>query len=288
MEGEVTSLLPLSLHPIHRGVTLEIIVCIKQVPDVSKMDKVKTDPETGVIIREGVPSVVNPYDIFALEEALTIKDQTGRPDTRVTVITMGPPQAEEALLKCLSMGADNAVLLSDRKFAGGDTLATAYVLAMAIKKWGNYAIIFCGQQAIDGDTAQVGPGIAENLHIPQITGIKKLELQNKKIVAHREVEGGTECIECRMPVLGTIIKDLNEPRYPTYRNIKTALGKEIIRWRAADLDLEMDRIGLMGSPTNVVKVFSPEQRTGGRKFTGLSIAAAVNQIVDILKEERFI
>ena len=266
---------------------MEIIVCIKQVPDISEIAKVKTDPETGTIIREGVPSVVNPFDEFAVEEAVRIKERMEE-DVNVTVITMGPPQAEEALRKCLSMGADNAILLSDREFAGGDTLATGYVLAGAIKKIGEYDLIFCGQQATDGDTAQVGPSIAENLHVPQITYINKLEVEKKKVVAHREIEGGTEVIQCRMPVLMTAMKGLNEPRIPKYKAITKALDKEIVVWNAADLGLEMDRVGLSGSPTNVVKVFSPEPREGGQKFEGLSPVEAVNKIIDVLKQENFL
>jgi electron transfer flavoprotein alpha/beta subunit len=264
---------------------LDIIVCIKQVPDISEIAKVKTDPKTGTIIREGVPSVVNPFDEFAVEEAVRVKERS-EGDVNVTVITMGPPQAEEALKKCLSMGADNAILLSDRAFAGGDTLATGYVLAMAIKKIGAYDMIFCGQQATDGDTAQVGPSIAENLHIPQITYINKLEVQKKKVVAHREIEGGVEVIESRMPVLMTAVKGLNEPRIPKYKAITKALGKDIVVWGAADLDLDMDRVGLNGSPTNVVKVFSPELRQGGIKIQGLSYDDAALKILEILKEEK--
>jgi electron transfer flavoprotein beta subunit len=264
---------------------LDIIVCIKQVPDISEIAKVKTDPKTGTIIREGVPSVVNPFDEYAVEEAVRVKERS-EGDVNVTVITMGPPQADEALRKCLSMGADNAILLSDRAFAGGDTLATGYVLAMAIKKIGAYDMIFCGQQATDGDTAQVGPSIAENLHIPQITYINKLEVQKKKVVAHREIEGGAEVIECRMPVLMTTVKGLNEPRIPKYKAITKALATEIVVWGAADMDLDMDRVGLSGSPTNVVKVFSPEPRQGGIKIQGLSYDDAALKILEILKEEK--
>lgn len=264
---------------------MDIIVCIKQVPDISEIAKVKTDPKTGTIIREGVPSVVNPFDEFAVEEAVRVKERS-EGDVNVTVITMGPPQADEALRKCLSMGADNAILLSDRAFAGGDTLATGYVLAMAIKKIGAYDMIFCGQQATDGDTAQVGPSIAENLHIPQITYINKLEVQKKKVVAHREIEGGAEVIECRMPVLMTAVKGLNEPRIPKYKAITKALSKEIVVWGAADMDLDMDRVGLSGSPTNVVKVFSPEPRQGGQKIQGLTYDEAALKIMEILKEEK--
>ena len=201
---------------------------------------------------------------------------------------MGPPQAEEALRKCLAMGADNAILLSDREFAGGDTLATGYVLAMAIKKFGDYDMIFCGMQATDGDTAQVGPSIAENLRIPQITYIKKLEIEKKKVIAHREIEGGEEVIQCRMPVLMTAVKALNEPRIPKFKAINKALATEITVWNAADLECDTDRLGLTGSPTNVVKVFSPEPRAGGQKFEGLSADEAVAKIVSVLQEEKVI
>jgi electron transfer flavoprotein beta subunit len=264
---------------------LDIIVCIKQVPDISEIAKVKTDPETGTIIREGIPSVVNPFDEYAVEEAIRIKEKLGG---KVTVVTMGPPQADEALRKCLAMGADEAILLSDRAFAGADTLATGYTLSMAIKKIGEFDIIFCGQQATDGDTAQVGPSVAENLHIPQITYVNKVEIQQKKVVAHREVESGVEVIACRMPVLLTAVKGLNEPRIPKYRVIMQAMQKEIIVWKASDLDMEMDRIGLSGSPTNVVKVFSPEPRAGGQVFEGLSYDEAVQKVVEILKQEKTI
>ncbi len=250
------------------------------------MEQVKTDPETGIIMREGIPSIINPFDVFAVEEALRIKDMLEE-DVTVTVMTMGPPQAEEALLKCLSMGVDKAVLLSDRAFAGGDTLATGYVLASAIKKLEAYDIVLCGQMATDGDTAQVGPGIAENLHIPQITNVKKLEISRKKVIAHREVEGGTEVLESRMPVLLTAVKDLNEPRFPTYRLITRALEKEINVWCAADLGIDADRVGISGSPTNVVKVFSPEAKTGGEIFSGIPVSEAVDRIIDILEEKSF-
>jgi len=266
---------------------LDIIVCIKQVPDIAEIAKVKTDPETGTIVREGVPSVVNPFDEFAVEEAVRVKEQMEE-DVKITIITMGPPQAEEALVKCLAMGADEAVLLSDREFAGGDTLATGYVLAEGIKKIGNYDLIFCGMQATDGDTAQVGPSIAENLHIPQITYIKKLEVGKKKIIAHREVEGADEVIECRMPVLMTAVKALNEPRIPKFKAINKALATEITVWSAADLGCDTDRLGLAGSPTNVVKVFSPEPREGGKKFEGLSVEEAVSTIISAIQEEKII
>ena len=189
---------------------MKIIVCVKQVPEITE---VKIDPVTHTLVREGVPSILNPFDEFAVEEALRIREKHGG---EVTAVTMGPPQAREALIKCLAMGADRAILLTDRAFAGADTWATAYTLSLAIKRL-EHDIILCGKQAIDGDTAQVGPELAENLGIPQITFVKKVEVDEKsrKVLVHRETEDGYEVIECRLPVLLTAIKGLNEPRLPS-------------------------------------------------------------------------
>ena len=206
-----------------------------------EITEVKIDPETHTLVREGVPSVLNPFDEFAVEEALRIREKHGG---EVTVITMGPPQAREALVKCLAMGADKGVLLTDRAFAGADTWATAYTLALAIKKM-EYDIIFCGKQAIDGDTAQVGPELAENLGIPQITFVKKVEIDEKarKILVHRETEEGYAILECKLPVLLTAIKGLNEPRLPTLMGIMNANKKEIKNITAADLEASPEQLG---------------------------------------------
>ncbi len=262
---------------------MKIIVCIKQVPEITE---VKIDPETHTLVREGVPSVLNPFDEFAVEEALRIREKHGG---EVTVMTMGPPQAREALVKCLAMGADKGVLLTDRAFAGADTWATAYTLALAIRKM-EYDIIFCGKQAIDGDTAQVGPELAENLGIPQITFVKKVEIDEKtrKITAHRETEEGYAVLECRLPALLTAIKGLNEPRLPTLMGIMNANKKEIKSVTAADLNVAPEQLGLKGSFTEVVDIFAPEPRGKGIVITESDPSNAAKKIVDFLKAKAIV
>ena len=259
-----------------------IVVCIKQVPEITE---VKIDPKTKTLMREGVPSILNPLDEFAVEEALRIREKHGG---EVIVVTMGPPQAREAILKCLAMGADRAIHLSDRAFAGADTLATAYTLAQAIKQFiPNFDIILCGKQAIDGDTAQVPVEMAEWLNLPQITGVKKVEVDPKrrKVVAHRETDEGYEVIESKLPVLLTAIKELNEPRLPTLMGILSAKKKEIQVITAADLDENMDLFGLNGSPTQVVDIFTPKPREKGTIITGEDSVAAAKKIVQFLAEK---
>ena len=239
---------------------MNIIVCIKQVPDTTE---VKINPETGTLIREGVPSIVNPFDTYAIEESLRLKEKFGG---KVTVISMGPPQAVEALKEAVAMGADEAVLLSDRAFAGSDTWATAYTLSRAIRKLGAFDVILCGKQAIDGDTGQVGPGIARQLGVTQLTyvfKIQKLEPEARTIAVERLLEEGREVVEARLPVLLTVVKDINQPRYPTFLGIRRATKMQIPVWGAADLaDVDTSKLGLKGSPTQVVKIFSPPKREG--------------------------
>ncbi len=251
-----------------------------------EITEVKIDPETHTLVREGVPSVLNPFDEFAVEEALRIREKHGG---EVTVMTMGPPQAREALVKCLAMGADKGVLLTDRAFAGADTWATAYTLALAIRKM-EYDIIFCGKQAIDGDTAQVGPELAENLGIPQITFVKKVEIDEKtrKITAHRETEEGYAVLECRLPALLTAIKGLNEPRLPTLMGIMNANKKEIKNITAADLNVAPEQLGLKGSFTEVVDIFAPEPRGKGIVITESDPSNAAKKIVDFLKAKAIV
>jgi len=199
---------------------MNIVVCLKQVPDTNE---VKIDPKTGTLIREGVPSIINPDDKNALEEALNLKDAVG---AKVTVISMGPPQAEKALREALAMGADEAILISDRAFAGADTLATSRALAGALKKL-DYDIVFAGRQAIDGDTAQVGPEIAEHLDLPQITYVEKIEVNGEELKVRRALEDGYETIKVKMPVLLTAIKELNHPRYMNIENIFGVFDNEV-------------------------------------------------------------
>jgi len=239
---------------------LHAIVCIKQVPDTTE---VKIDPETGTLIREGVPSIVNPWDTYAIEEAIRLKEKFGG---KVTVISMGPPQANEALKEAVSMGCDEGILLSDRAFAGSDTWATAYTLSQAIRKIGDFDVILCGKQAIDGDTGQVGPGIARQLQVNQLTNVLKIQsIDFDESVVHVErlLEQGLEVMESRLPALLTVVKGINEPRYPTFAGIRRATRMEIPVWTSQDLpDIDPKFLGLEGSPTRVVKIFSPPPRSG--------------------------
>ena len=261
---------------------MNIVVCIKQVPEITE---VKIDPKTKTLVREGVPSILNPFDEFAVEEALKIREKHGG---EVVVVTMGPPQAKEALLKCLAMGTDRAIHLTDRAFAGADTLASAYTIAQAIKQFiPEFNIIFCGKQAIDGDTAQVPVELAEQLGLPQITNVKKVEVDvgGKKLVAHRETDEGYEVIECKLPVLLTAIKELNEPRLPTIMGIMGAKRKEIKTVTAADLDCDADHFGLDGSPTQVVEIFPPEPRKKGIIISDEDHVEASKKIVQFLTKK---
>ncbi len=236
---------------------MDIIVCVKQVPDTTE---VKIDPQTNTLIRQGVPSIVNPFDKNAVEAALQLKEQHGG---KVTVISMGPPQAQESLKECLAMGADEAVLISDRAFGGADVLATSYTLAAAIRKIGRYDLVLCGKQAIDGDTAQVGPEIAEHLGIAQITYVAKLAVEGDNVRVEREHEDGYEILETKLPVLLSVVKSINEPRFPTIKGKMRASRTKIPVWGAADLAVDPDCIGLKGSPTQVRRIFTPPQRTQG-------------------------
>lgn len=245
---------------------MKIVVCIKQVPDTNE---VKIDNKTGTLIRDGVPSIINPDDKNALEEALRIKDEDK--DATVTVLTMGPPQAKAALREAIAMGADEAILITDRAFAGSDTWATGTILSAALEKIGDYDIIFCGRQAIDGDTAQVGPQIAQFLDLPQITYVSKLDVdkENNKVVAHRNIEDGYLVVESKMPVLLTAIKELNTPRYMSaWRIFKEVKNIEIKEWTVADVVVDLTQIGLKGSPTNVYKTFVPTKEFKGEILEG--------------------
>jgi len=261
-----------------------IIVCIKQVPDTEELGKVNVDPQTNTLRREGVPSIINPFDENALEEALRIKEKRGG---EITVLSMGPPQAEEALRKALAMGVDRVILLSDKAFAGADTLATSYTLAMAIKKIGKFDLILSGKQAIDGDTAQVGPGIAEWLEIPQLTYIRKLEINGNKIRAERVLEDSFEVVETPLPVLVTVTKDINDPRYPSLRGLLKAKKEKIPLWNKNDLAVRKERIGMDGSPTQVIKIFTPQPPQKGEILSG-EISEVANRLVEEMEKRKII
>ena len=242
---------------------MEIIVCIKQVPDTTE---VKIDPVKGTLIREGVPSIVNPFDKNAVEAALNIREQKGG---KVTVLTMGPPQAVDALRECLAMGADEAVLVSDRAFAGADTLATSYTLAKAVEKIGRPDLIFCGKQAIDGDTAQVGPGIAEHIAYPQVTYVQKVrDINDDHMIVERAIEGGYEVVSVPLPAMIAVEKSINEPRFPTMMGTMKAHKKQIPTWSAADIGAAEDMVGLNGSATQVKRIFAPERKGQGEMLSG--------------------
>ncbi len=263
---------------------MHIIVCIKEVPDTEELSKVRINSRTNTLIREGVKSIINPFDENAIEEALRLKERYG---ARVTVLSMGPPQVDRSLKKALAMGADEAVLLSDKSFAGSDTLATSYTLAMGIKKIGTFDLIILGKQAIDGDTAQVGPGLAEWLNLPQITYARRIELDNGKIRAERSLEDAFEVVEAPLPVLITVTKEINIPRYPSLRGLLKAKNEKITVWTSKDLTLDKGRIGLDGSPTQVIKVFTPKPPKKGEILSG-EISEIADRLILEMKKRKII
>jgi electron transfer flavoprotein beta subunit len=252
------------------------------VPDTTE---VKIDPKTNTLIRNGVPSIVNPFDKNALEAALQLRKVHGG---TVTVLSMGPPQAKDALKECLGIGADKAVLVSDRAFGGSDTLATSYILAKSIEKLGRYDLIICGKQAIDGDTAQVGPEIAEHLKIAQVTYVSKIKEVKEILTVERETEEGYEVIEVKTPALLTVVKSINTPRYPTIKNKLAANKKEIKIITAEDLQQEENKFGLKGSPTQVKKIFIPSKRTSGSKIQKETPRESVIDLLERLQEAKII
>ncbi|MCI8647570.1 MAG: electron transfer flavoprotein subunit beta/FixA family protein [Firmicutes bacterium] len=237
----------------------KIIVCAKQVPDTNE---IRINPETGTLIRDGVPSILNHDDANALEEALKIKDKFD--DVHITVITMGPPQAKDLLIECLAMGADEGILVSDRAVGGSDTWATSNVLAAAVHKVGDYDLLFAGRQAIDGDTAQVGPQLAEKMDVPQVTYVQKFEIADnmKDIRVERALEDGYEVIDIQTPCMLTAIKELNTPRYMYMKGIFNP-DKDIKVWNAKDIEVDLTTVGLEASPTNVFRSFTPKPKGKG-------------------------
>ena len=254
---------------------MNVIVCIKQVPDTAE---VKINPETGTLIREGVPSIINPYDMHALEAGLQIREKAGG---KVTVLTMGPPQAESALRDTISMGADDTVLLTDKAFAGSDTWATSYTLSKAIEKIGA-DIIICGKQAIDGDTAQVGPEVAEFLSIPHISYVRRIEeITANSIRVQRLMDEGYDVVESSLPVLLTVVKELNTPRLPSLKGKMAAKKAEVKKWGSLDIEADENNLGLKASPTQVKNIFAPEAKSGRKVFQGKpeeQVTALVNEL----------
>ncbi len=266
-----------------------VVACVKQVPDTTQ---VKIDPETGTLIREGVPFIVNPFDTHALEESLRLKDRYG---FRVAAISMGPPNTEVTLKKALALGADEVVLLSDRVFGGADTLATSKVLAEAIKRLNEkeeVLMVICGKQTIDGDTAQVGPGIASRLRCQQLTlvdQIREVDVEGRKVIVRRKLEGRHEIVEAALPATITVVREINRPRYPTVPMRLQAEGAEVTVWDNSVMQLDVEEIGLRGSPTQVRRIFSPERVKGEIVGDGLNAPAeAASLLVDNLLERDII
>ncbi|MCD8553785.1 electron transfer flavoprotein subunit beta/FixA family protein [Seleniivibrio sp.] len=249
---------------------MQVIACIKQVPDTTQ---VQIDPKTNTLVRDGIPFIVNPYDTHALEECLRLKDRYG---FKVTAVSMGPPNAEAALRKALSLGADRAILVSDRVFGGADTLATSNVLTAAIRKLAEdeeVGIVFCGKQTIDGDTAQVGPGIATRMELEQLTLVDKiveLDIESKKLIVRRKLEGRYETVQTVLPAMITVVREINRPRYPTVPMRLHSKEAQVEMWSNEVLQLDVNKIGLKGSPTWVSKIFSPQRDKGEMIGTGIS------------------
>jgi electron transfer flavoprotein beta subunit len=261
---------------------MNMIVLVKQVPDAAE---VKINRETNTLIRDGVPSIINPFDRYAIEEALRLKEKHGG---KVTVVTMGPPQAAEALREAVALGADDAVLISDRAFAGADTWATSYALAKGIKKIGDFDLVLAGKQAIDGDTAQVGPETAEMLDVPFVAYIRKIEsIGNGKMTVERMMDDGYDVVETSLPALITVVKEINEPRLPSLKGKMKAKSFSIRTMTAKEIEADENMIGLRGSPTKVVRIFPPAPR-GNREILSGPLDQQIEQMTRKLKEQSLI
>ncbi len=261
---------------------MHVVVLLKQVPDTKD---VKIDPETNTLKREGVESIINPFDMYALEAGLRIKDQNG---AKVTIMSMGPPQAADALRDAVSYGADEAVLLSHRAFAGSDTLATSITLAAGIRRLGDVSVVLCGKQAIDGDTAQVGPGVARHLGLPHTAFVRKIEsVSEKSLVAQRMMDDGYDRLEIELPALLTVVKEINEPRVPSLKGKMRAKKIEIPTWGPEELGLQDDELGLKGSATWVTRIFAPKPRGKQITLEG-GVKEQVERLLDLLSQDKII
>lgn len=262
---------------------LNILVCVKQVPDTTV---IKIDPVTNTLIRTGVPSIVNPFDAYALEAAVSLKEKCGG---TVTVISMGPPQANAALRECLSKGADKAYLITDRAAAGSDTLATSYLLSCVVQKLGPFDVVFCGKQAIDGDTGQVGPEMGQHLDIPQITYATSVDYKDGELQVTREIDEGWEVVGTPTPAIVTVCKGEKEPRMETLWSRIAANRMEIGELHCADIvEMDMDRIGLKGSPTKVRKTYVPDRGKNGVKIEGKDAEDSAKELIAMLSEKHLI
>ena len=262
---------------------MHIVVCVKQVPNTTQ---VRINPETNTLVRDGVESIMNPFDENALEMALQLKEKHA--GTKVTVLTMGPPQAAEILKEAVGRGADAVVLLCDRAFAGSDTWATSYAISTAIAKLEKADLVLFGKQAIDGDTAQVGPGVADWMVIPCIAYARKIEIADGKAIVERAFEDGYEKLEVPLPCALTVLKEANVPRMASLRGKMAAKKLNIVPMTAEASGADLSKLGLSASPTRVVKIFSPPPKTGGVKWQGEEPAAMAGKLVDLLKERKLI
>ncbi len=261
---------------------MNVVVCLKQVPGTTD---VKIDPQTNNLIRQGIKNIINPFDTYALEEGVRLKERCGG---KVTVISMGPPQAEQMLRESISLGADEAILLSDRAFAGADTWATAHTLAAAINKLGQYDVVICGRQTLDGDTGQVGPELAEMLGIPLVAYVSRIEeVRDRQIQVRRMIDEGYEVIQSPLPAVITVTKEINVPRLPSLRGIARAKSAAIPVWNSQELGVDPARVGSSGSFTRVIKVFSPERNRQAEVFEG-ELEDQVDRLVDKLKAARLV
>jgi len=262
---------------------MNIVVLVKQVPNTAD---VKIDPVTGTLQREGVESIINPDDMHALEAAVRLREKHGG---TVTAISMGPPQAIDALREALGMGIDDCILLTDKAFAGADTLATSYTLGRCIQKLGKCDIVLCGLQAIDGDTAQIGPQVAEMLDMPQIARAVAIDIKGGEVMAERLVEDGTEVVKCPLPVLVSVVKDLNEPRYPVIQKLMASFASSapIRIWGPKEIGADEARIGLKGSPTQVQRTYTPKTEKKTEKLNG-DQASVAKALVDRLHQRRLL
>jgi electron transfer flavoprotein beta subunit len=260
---------------------MHIVVCVKQVPDTAN---VRINPETNTLMREGVESIVNPFDEYALELALQLKD---RHEAKVTVLTMGPPQADIVLRDSMARGADDGVLLSDRTFAGADTWATSYVIGQAIKKLKPAVdMVLFGKQAIDGDTAQVGPGVSEFLKMPLVTYVRTLEVNDGRFKVETLMDDGVDVLEGPLPVVMTVVKEAAPPRFSSLSGWMNAKHAKVRVWGTKQLQATPDLCGLKGSPTKVVKIFAPPVKSGGTKMDGRELpSAAVEAILQVLQKK---
>ncbi len=261
---------------------MNVVVCLKQVPGTTQ---VKIDPQTNTLIRQGIENIINPFDTYAIEEGVRLRERTGG---KVTAISMGPPQAETALREAISLGADEGILLSDPAFAGADTWATSYTISAALRKLGQYDLVICGRQTLDGDTGHVGPQLAEMLALPFIAYVSQIEeIADGSLRVQRMVEDGYEVVESPLPAVITVVKEINMPRLPSLRGIARSKSATIPVWGAKELNTDPGRVGLAGSFTRVIRIFSPQRVCQGEIFQG-EAKEQVDCLVNRLKDDGFI